>query len=78
MKNKVFDPEKIGMKSCPHCNSYGRKYGTVCFRCGGFGYIKKDGKKFSGSPSISEVSPTQPDDEKGGQVNDQSQCVLSE
>jgi DnaJ-class molecular chaperone len=58
MNSKVFNPEKIGMKGCPHCNSYGRKYGSVCSRCGGFGYIKKDGRKFSVSPSISKTPLT--------------------
>jgi DnaJ-class molecular chaperone len=57
MKSKAFNPDKIGMRICPHCNGYGRKYGTVCSRCGGFGYIKKDGMKLSVSLSISEVSP---------------------
>jgi len=60
MNGKAFNGGKIGMKPCPHCNSYGRKYGSVCSRCGGFGYIKKDGMKFSVSPSISKNPLTHP------------------
>ena len=66
MNSKAFNPGKIGMKNCPHCNSYGRKYGTVCSRCGGFGYIKKDGRKFSVSPSISETTLTHSPPSVGG------------
>ncbi|NWG04660.1 MAG: hypothetical protein HXY44_17545 [Syntrophaceae bacterium] len=36
--DKVFDPERIDLRGCPHCNSYGRKYGVVYFRCVGIGY----------------------------------------
>jgi DnaJ-class molecular chaperone len=70
MESKVFNPEKIGMRICPHCNSYGRKYGSVCSRCGGFGYIKKDGRKFLVSPSISKnplTHPLPPFDGGGGE-----------
>lgn len=78
MKNKNFDPEKIGMEGCPHCNSYGRKYGVVCSRCGGFGYIKKDGDKFQVSSLIPKDKSTHPHNRKVGQISDQGQSVLSE
>jgi len=78
MKNKAFDPEKIGMKGCPHCNSYGRKNGVVCSRCGGFGYIKKDGDKFQPSPLVPKGRPTHPHKKERGQISDQGQSVLFE
>jgi DnaJ-class molecular chaperone len=41
MEEKLFDPKEIGMETCPDCNSYGRRDGKVCRRCGGFGFIIK-------------------------------------
>jgi len=78
MKNKAFDAGKIGMKGCPHYNSYGRKYGVVCSKWGGFRYIKKDGNKFQPSSLIPEDRPTHPHNRKRGQISDQGQSVLFE
>jgi len=78
MKKKVFDPERIGMRGCSHCNGYGRKYGVVCSRCGGFGYIKKDGDKFQPSSMIPENRPTYHHNRKRGQTSDQGQSLLFE
>jgi hypothetical protein len=41
MDEKLFNPNEIGMETCPDCNSDGRKDGKVCRRCGGFGFIIK-------------------------------------
>jgi len=44
---KTFDPERHNMLLCPECKgngkiSIGSEYIKVCFKCGGFGWIKKD------------------------------------
>ncbi len=46
MNRKAFDPERIGMEVCFHCNSWGRKDGEVCSTCGGFGFIKRMGSVY--------------------------------
>lgn len=40
MKEKVFNPERIGMEICPSCKGFGRKDNEVCLRCGGFGFVR--------------------------------------
>ena len=47
-----FNPEKYGMTFCPGCSGSGRSFAeaqgvNVCKVCGGFGLIKKEGKKAS-------------------------------
>ena len=46
MNNKIFSPEKYGMVICPCCNSHGyiqNPERQCCPKCGGFGFIKKEG-----------------------------------
>jgi hypothetical protein len=46
--DKKFGPEKYGLMICPACEEYGRicypDDTKVCQNCGGFGFIRKDGK----------------------------------
>ena len=48
--DKKFNPEKYEMTVCPICEGYGRiSYSDgaqVCQNCGGFGFVKKEGKTF--------------------------------
>jgi len=48
--DKKFDPEKYRMMVCPVCDRYGRILCLddikVCPNCGGFGFIRKEGKRF--------------------------------
>jgi len=48
--DKKFGPEKYRMMVCPTCDGHGRtRYSNdvrVCQNCGGFGFIKKEGKSF--------------------------------
>jgi hypothetical protein len=44
----IFDPEKYGMLFCLECNGNGKLLNEcedieVCSKCGGFGFIKKEG-----------------------------------
>jgi len=45
---KIFDPEKYEMTICPAWDGYGLIRSSddvkVCENCGGFGFIKKNGK----------------------------------
>ncbi len=46
MNNRIFNPEKYGMAICPCCNSHGyiqNPERQCCPKCGGFGFIKKEG-----------------------------------
>ena len=48
-KDKYFDPNRFGMKSCPVCKGTGKLLNdlegeVVCSICGGFGFIKKEGE----------------------------------
>ncbi len=48
--DKKFNPEKYGMVACVVCDGYGRIRSPgdvrVCQKCGGFGFIKKEGEAF--------------------------------
>jgi hypothetical protein len=48
--DKKFNPEKYGMVVCPVCDRYGRirfPDGVKGYqKCGGFGFIKKEGETF--------------------------------
>jgi DnaJ-class molecular chaperone len=48
--NKKFNPEKYGMMVWPVCAGHGRIRNPddvkVCQNCGGFGFIRKEGKTF--------------------------------
>lgn len=48
--DKKSTPEKYGMTICPICKGYGRisfsDGSKVCQHCGGFGFIRKQGKTF--------------------------------
>ena len=49
MNNKIFNHEKYGMVICPYCNSHGyiqNPERQCCPKCGGFGFIRKEGKTF--------------------------------
>lgn len=43
MEMKLFlNPEKHGLKMCPHCNGYGsslKESADTCTRCGGSGLV---------------------------------------
>jgi hypothetical protein len=78
MKERGFNAERIGMRSCLHCSGYGRKYRVICSRCGGFGYIKKDGNKFRLSSLMPEDRPAHPHNRRRRQISDQGQSVLFE
>ena len=48
--DKKFNPEEYGMTICPHCNSHGYvQYPKrqCCPKCGGFGFIRKEGNTFN-------------------------------
>ena len=45
--DRVFDPERYGMRICPECKGQGSLLQDseslkVCPKCGGFGLIKKE------------------------------------
>ena len=45
----MLDPEKFGYMQCPHYNGYGSSLKdpegvNICKRCGGSGFIKKEGE----------------------------------
>ena len=47
--DKKFNPEEYGMIICPDCNSAGYvQYPErqCCPKCGGFGFIRKEGNTF--------------------------------
>ena len=49
---RKFSPEKYGMAVCPVCYGYARIHSPndvdvkVYQNCGGFGFIRKEGKRF--------------------------------
>jgi DnaJ-class molecular chaperone len=50
--DKKFKPEKHRMMLCPVCDGYGRircylDDVKVCQNCGGFGFIRGEGKTFN-------------------------------
>ena len=50
MNNKIFTSEKYGMVICPYCNSHGyiqNPERQCCPKCGGFGFIRKEGDTFN-------------------------------
>ena len=45
MRQKHFDPEKLGMVTCPICDSEGYVQNPkrqCCPKCGGFGFIRDE------------------------------------
>ena len=45
----MLNPEKFGYIQCPHCSGYGSSLKdpegvNICKRCGGSGFIKKEGE----------------------------------
>lgn len=44
----LLNPDKYGLKQCPHCNGYGsslKEQASRCTVCGGSGLVKKTDKE---------------------------------
>jgi DnaJ-class molecular chaperone len=59
--DKIFNPEKYGMKFCSECKGKGKlpknPHGyNVCLRCGGCGVIIKAPERMENKPIVTESS----------------------
>jgi len=66
MNKRIFDPEELGMVTCPSCDSRGfiqNPKRQCCPKCGGFGFILKGTEQ---DTNLSKCRTMSPSFEKGG------------